>query len=221
MKSFVAILLLVGIGTLSKAQDTARFVEIGLNATPFVRQYLNFGADSILDINPYVLTAEQKRGKYGIRVGLGLLSANDLELANEDNTEPAFKTNELTLALRAGLVAYKNLSKRFSLKYGTDLYFQYNLTRSETSTTGLFDDVQTVVISSFTYETGLSPFLFVQYHITPQFSIGTEALGKIGFVSSVSKVENSQFPDFNDRDESIGTRFGLSAPTALFLILRF
>jgi hypothetical protein len=222
MKPLLAILLIMlGCNTAAIAQDTLRFTEVGLNATPFVVQYLSFGNNDAPVTSPYILTGEKRCGKFGGRIGLGIISVNDLEKADDDNTRPAIKTNELTLAIRAGAIAYKNLSHKFSLKYGVDAFFQYDLERSTTSTTGLFGETQKVVISEYTYETGLSPFLFVQFHITPQFSIGTEALGRISMVNNVTKEENSQFPDFNDRQETVGTRFAISAPTSLFLILRF
>ncbi len=222
MKQLLAIfLIMISSSVAMQAQDTLNFTEIGLNATPFVHQYLSFGNNDTPLSSPYILTGEKRCGRFGGRVGIGLISANDLEKADDDNTRPAIKTNELTLAIRAGIVAYKNLSRRFSLKYGSDLFFQYDMTRSVTSTTGLFGETQKVTISDYTYETGFSPFLFLQFHVTPQFSLGTEALGRLSVLSTVSKEENSQFPDFNDRQESIGTRFAISAPTSLFLILRF
>ncbi|MFN0032768.1 MAG: hypothetical protein ACKVOR_11465 [Flavobacteriales bacterium] len=204
-----------------RAQEDNSFHELGLNATPFINQYLDFGDDDDELISPFTLTYERRFGIWGMRFGMGLLSSTDLQKADDDQTEPSIRFSNTTMAARAGAVRYIELSKKFSLKYGMDAFFIYDTEKSVTTVNTLFGNEQKTTISTLTWESGLSPFLFVQFHLTNNFSLGTELLGKASYISTVEKEEDSQFPDFNDRQETVGNRFTISAPTSLFFILRF
>lgn len=205
----------------SKAQESTSFYEIGLNATPFVSQYLDFNSDDNDLVSPYILTAEKRVNRFGLRAGLGIISTNRLLQPDDDSTEPKVHFRSLTLAGRVGLVLYKDVSKRFSLKYGFDGYFMRDSEVRETTTIGFFGEEQTTKITAATNEVGLSPFLFLQLHITPNFSMGTELLGKLSYAEGIEKEENSQFPEFNDEQKTKTGGFRIDAPTSLFFILRF
>lgn len=204
----------------AKGQDST-FWEIGLNATPFVRQYFGFGDSSDDIISPYMITAERKFNTWGLRAGLGLQSTANLQEADDDNTTPEINTTDLSLDFRAGWVMYRPISKKFSLKYGADLYFNYQTNKSVTTVIGLFGDKQETTISSLGWESGVSPFVFLQWHITPQFSLGTEVLARFGYGQSVDKEQNSAFPEFDDITRTRLLNARIAAPTSLFFILRF
>ncbi len=205
----------------SAAQDTTAFNEIGLNATPFINQYPDFGDDDDELLSPFVLTYEHRFGTFGGRIGIGLVSSTDLQQADDDNTEPSIKVTSNIMAIRCGAVLYKDLSKRFSFKYGSDVFFIYGLDKSVTTIATLFGNEQKATVSTLSYEVGLSPFFFLQYHVTPQFSLGTELLGRMSYLETVQKEQDSQFPAFDDVQRTKGTRFSIEPPTALFFILRF
>ncbi|MFM9984229.1 MAG: hypothetical protein ACKVOK_03305 [Flavobacteriales bacterium] len=208
-------------GFSAKAQESNSFFEIGLNATPFVSQYLDFNSDDNDIISPYMLTAERRLDRIGFRLGLGVVSTNRLEQPDDDNTEPKIRFKSTVLAARGGLVLYKDISKRFSLKYGADLYFMRDGNVSETTTVGFFGNEEVSTVTSAFNEYGLSPFLFLQLHVTPNFSLGTELLAKFSYSEGVEKEENTQFPEFNDEQKTKTGGFRIDAPTSLFFILRF
>ena len=211
----------VACGFTTKAQESNSFFEIGLNATPFVSQYLDFNSDDNDIISPYMLTAEKRLDRIGFRLGLGVVSTNRLEQPDDDNTEPKIRFKSTVLAARGGVVMYKDVSKRFSLKYGADLYYMRNGNISETTTIGFFGDEEVSTVTSAFNEFGLSPFLFLQLHVKPNFSLGTELLAKFSYSEGVEKEENTQFPEFNDEQKTKTGGFRIDAPTSLFFILRF
>lgn len=208
-------------GFTSNAQESDTFFEIGLNATPFVSQYLDFNSDNNDVISPYMITAEQRLNRIGFRVGLGVIATNRLEQPDDDNTEPKVRFKSTVLAARGGMVLYKDISKRFSMKYGADLYFMRNSDIRKTTTIGFFGNEEVSTITSSLNEFGLSPFLFLQLHITPNFSLGTELLAKFSYSEGLQKEENTQFPDFDDLQKTKTGGFRIDAPTSLFFILRF
>lgn len=205
----------------SRAQESTSFYEIGLNATPFVSQYLDFNSDDNDLISPYIITAERRMNRFGIRLGLGVVSTNRLQQPDDDNTQPKVLFRSTVLAARGGFVLYKDLSKRFSLKYGADLYYMRDSDISETTTIGFFGNEEVSKVTSSQNEYGISPFLFLQLHITPNFSLGTELLGKLSYAQGLEKEENSQFPEFDDEQKTKTGGFRIDAPTSLFFILRF
>ena len=168
-----------------------------------------------------MLTAEKRLDRIGFRLGLGVVSTNRLEQPDDDNTEPKIRFKSTVLATRGGVVMYKDVSKRFSLKYGADLYYMRNGNISETTTIGFFGDEEVSTVTSAFNEFGLSPFLFLQLHVTPNFSLGTELLAKFSYSEGVEKEENTQFPEFNDEQKTKTGGFRIDAPTSLFFILRF
>lgn len=220
-KALFSIFLLTALVFSVKAQESNSFYEIGLNATPFVSQYLDFNSDNNDLISPYILTAEKRLNKIGFRLGLGVVTTNRLEQPDDDNTEPKVRFKSTVLAARGGLVLYKDISKRFSLKYGSDLYYMRNSDISETTTIGFFGNEEVARVTSSVNEFGLSPFLFLQLHVTPNFSLGTELLGKLSYSEGIEKEENSQFPEFDDEQKTKTGGFRIDAPTSLFFILRF
>ncbi len=208
-------------GLSSQGQESNSFFEIGLNATPFVSQYLDFNSDDNDVISPYMLTAEKRLDRIGFRLGLGVVSINRLEQPDDDNTEPKVRFKSTVLAARGGMVLYKDISKRFSLKYGADLYYMRDSDISEATTIGFFGNEEVSKITSSFNEFGLSPFLFLQLHVTPNFSLGTELLAKFSYSEGLEKEENTQFPEFDDVQKTKSGGFRIDAPTSLFFILRF
>ncbi len=221
MKPLFSFILFVATSLSAIAQTAVSFNEIGLNATPFINQYLDFNKDSNDVLSPYMISYEHRFNKLGFRVGLGLFSSDDLHQPDDDNTEPSIRNTTTNFSIRTGAVFYKDITQKFSLKYGLDAFFKYNLDKSVTSTTDLFGAKQIVSISDLSYEVGLSPFVFIQFHLSPHCSLGTELLGRLSYLRETTKEDDSKFPDFSDEQTSKGTRFSIDPPTALFFIFRF
>lgn len=223
MKKFVvrliAFLWIVPAG--ASAQDTT-FHEIGLNATPFVNQYLNLGAGSNFVSSPYMVTYEHRFGCIGGRFGIGATATKSTDNpVNDKPTEPALHNNTSTLNLRLGAVLYKDLSKRWSLKYGVDGVFSRGSSKSWTVVSDLFGQEIKSTTSNMNWRVGAAPFIFAQWHVTDHFSLGTEILATLTFGEDVDKVTNTAFPEFDTSQKSSSVNFSIDPPTALFFIFRF
>lgn len=202
------------------AQDST-FKEIGLNATPFVNQYLDFGSGNGEFSSPYMITYEQRFGRLGSRVGVGLVGNNNMDKpVNGVPTEPVFHQNDLSFDARWGVLMYKEISKKWNLKYGLDAIVSIDNNKNWTEVKNVFGDLVTNTNSQVIYETGLSPFVFVQFQISDHFSIGTELVGRAARFENITKVQSSEFPQFDSRQESTGTSFSIAPPTALYFIFR-
>lgn len=217
-QSFVLILFFPLLG---KSQDTT-FHEIGFNATPFMNQYLNLGAGSTFVSSPYIITYERRFGRFGARFGAGAtISQSQENPVNDKPTEPTFHFNNTSLDLRLGCVLYKSLSKRWSLKYGMDLTYGNASSKNWTEVNDLFGGVIKTTNEDLSWNTGISPFIFAQWHITEHFSIGTELTASLKSSFTELKTTNSQFSDFDTTQKSSSTSFTIHPPTALFFIFRF
>jgi hypothetical protein len=198
-----------------------KFTELGLNATAFVNQYLDFGDDINELTSPYILTYERRLGKYGFRAGIGIDGKRDIEEPeNGLSTAPTLNITEVNLNLRSGWVNYISLSRRWDLKWGTDLTFGYNNNKNWTEVTNLFGDRVTSTNSDLTWDVGVNPFIFAQFHLSERFSLATELLLDISYRQSVTKTQSTEFPEFDVRQESSGIRYIINPPIALFFIFR-
>ena len=223
MKKSTVIVIAISLLTqaMCLAQDTT-FKEIGLNATPFANQYFNLGAGDNFISSPYMLTYEQRFGMYGGRFGVGATASRSTDNpVNDKPTEPSLHFSSSSMNLRLGVVRYKDLSKRWSLKYGVDAVFAQEATKSWTIVSDLFGQEIISTTSSNNWNAGCSPFFFAQWHVTEHFSLGTEILATLTYGSNTDKVINTAFPEFDTSQKSTAINFNIEPPTALFFLFRF
>ena len=217
-KSFVLFICLLS-ATFTKAQQDSSFFEIGINAFRLVDRI--GGGENNRNINPYLFTAEYSFGKIGLRAGAGIdrMSRENLPAPINGNTTLTADSNYTNL--RFGLVYYKNLTTKWSMKAGID-YISANVEKSvETSFPDPNEGTITNLLESTRKESGISPFLYIQYHLSPRVSLGTELLCNITSWKQTDISSNSQFPNTDTEQEQQGKSFVFLAPSALFLSVRF
>jgi hypothetical protein len=219
------LLFLLGILVFDTAQsqqqaDSAR-MELGLNATAFVNQYLDLGSGNGEFSSPYIFTFEHRPGKYGYRIGIGLDGDhNNNSPENDDPNVPDLHTASTILNTRAGLVCYKNLSRRWDLKYGCDIIYGFDRNKSWTEVVNLFGTKVTTTNSTVSWNAGIEPYLFAQFHLTNHFSVGTELLFVTDYKHTMIRSESTEFSQFNTHQESTSIRYHINPPLALFFIFR-
>lgn len=220
--SFIIIALCIHIPAAGQKDSVnIKFTELGFNATAFVNQYLDFGDDSGELTSPYILTFEKRLGRFGFRTGIGIDGNRDKEEPeNGLNTSPTLNIAEIQLNLRAGWVNYINLSRRWDLKWGADLAFGYDDSRNWTEVTNFFGEHVKNTNTQLTWNFGINPFVFAQFHLADRFSLGTEVLLDLSYRESVVKTQSTEFPEFDVRQESSGIRYVIKPPVALFFIFR-
>ncbi|MBL0315408.1 MAG: hypothetical protein IPP69_06335 [Flavobacteriales bacterium] len=219
--TFVVIAISLLTKAMCFAQDTT-FNEIGLNATPFANQYLNLGAGDNFVSSPYMITYEHRFGFLGGRFGVGATATRSTDNPVNDNpTEPALHFNSSSMNFRLGAVLYKDLSRKWSLKYGLDAVFAQEATKSWTVVNDLFGQEIISTTSSNNWNAGCSPFFFVQCHVTEHFSLGTEIIATLTYGADTDKITNTAFPEFDTSQKSTSVNFNIEPPTALFFLFRF
>lgn len=218
MKKILVFLLSTTSSIFSIAQKDSSFFEIGMNAATVLHSFDD--ENNRFELSPYFLTLEKSFGKVGLRSGFGLLSDQSEQLASPSNGNTNFNIDTSSVDIRLGLVFYKNLNDKWSLKYGLDGIISNQSTSRNTVFTNT-EGQESETISSLDYNgVGVAPFLFAQYHFSKNVSIGTE-IGFRWLNKTITKKDvNSQFPEFNENLETTKASLSLLAPTALFLIIR-
>jgi hypothetical protein len=195
-------------------------LSIGVNASPLLRQAFNM-SDEPAAFNPYLFLAEYRLTSFGIRTGLGINNRFNRQLPDAIEGTPQIETTDNAMNFRLGYVRYRNLGEKWQVKYGLDMYYWNTTLDITTITNDFFGNQQTATALSTSHELGLSPFVYFQWNLNDRFSLGTEILGSIGYVNTLTREKNSQFPDFDDTDESEELKYNILPPTALYLMYRW
>lgn len=218
MKKPFIFLLLLGLTTFTRAQSDTAFFEIGINAFRLVDR---IGNSNTKNINPYLFTAEYSFGKIGLRAGAGIDRFSRKDLPAPVNGNTTLTADSSYSDFRFGLVYYKNLTSRWSMKAGIDYVTGTDKGSIETSFPDPNGKTITNLVEFERKESGVSPFVFLQYHFSSRVSIGTEILCNITSWKRTESSKNSEFPSTNTNKEQEGKSFVIQAPSALFLSIRF
>lgn len=219
MKKSITLIICLWSAIITQAQQDSSFFEVGINAFRLVDR-VSGGSDRS-NINPYLFTAEYSFGKIGIRTGLDINNMSRKDLPAPVNGNTTLTADSSYSNMRFGLVYYKNLTSRWSMKTGIDYIMATQKSSVETS----FPDPNQVdvvnLLEATRKESGISPFFYVQYHLSPRVSLGTELLCNITSWKRTETSSNSQFPITDTKREQEGSSFVFMAPSALFLSVRF
>ncbi len=210
--------------TRSPIQEKPKLVQVGVNATDFVRQYLVFNSNNLnLTTSPYDLNIKLFQNKLnlapntriGLRMGFGYLFAENSNTQN--NSSSNFKTKTEGLNYRLGFEFQQDLSKRFTVFYGLD----YRRGKNKNLTENTFENngvKETSTNENSNKSRGAQIAFGVQFKITNYLNINTEAL--FGYVTgeSSTKFTGSAFP--NGRVDAGGFRNFFFIPPA-FINLNF
>lgn len=220
MKKLIIALAAFVMSFSSNAQSDSLYLDLGVNAIRLV----NFGMNnSALDYdvwNPYMLTANVNYKRLGLRVGLGLRSGTRNELPTDANGKTTVLMDTSRVDLRIGLGWEVALAPKWTFKFGADYFTASESNLFETEFTNENNEKVITTHEVLMDEKGISPFVAVQYHITPRVSLGTELLWRMSSYTS----SNSDTSNLNDADivrKYEGNKSLIMAPTALFLNFRF
>jgi hypothetical protein len=211
--------------SVSTIQENPKLVQVGVNASDFIRQYLVFNSNNLnLTPSPYDLNVKLFQNKWnikpntrlGLRMGLGYRFNESSNTQNNSSSD--FKTREESMAYRLGFEFQQDLSKRFTVFYGLD----YRRSKGKNFTENKFNNGLGVIETSTNEQSsktrGAQIAFGVQFKITNYLNINTEAL--FGYVTgeSSTKFTGSAFP--NGRVDAGGTRSFVFLPPS-FINLNF
>jgi hypothetical protein len=164
--------------------------EVGVNATPVLRQLTRKAADSA-NLNPYLLSLRVAKGHWGIHAAAGGNRNHTLNRIEgfADNRE--IRSDELQL--RTGLDYRSRLNKYFTVQVGADYVLHYaNNTDINDSGYDVVEQIEQLNLTGAGLNLGLT------YWATRRLGISTEANFQwlTGYRDSARKFKN--FPELND-----------------------
>lgn len=175
MRKYSMILFLVSISLFAFGQTTKPNTEkekfnnvIGIESGGILQQLALFNGSNYFGYqNPYMFSFRRIFGSNAVRLNLGGTIFRSDGIINASIFSKQ-EMNDLKTAL--GFEHYSYLGKHWNFYFGMDLVFNYKDHLYEYS---LNDSMQTINKEKV-IEAGISPFLGIQFRVTPRLSLGTE-----------------------------------------------
>jgi hypothetical protein len=235
MKKFILVTTLCLTGFLAVAQDTIKKKqynnEFGFDATPFIKQFLNFSQTQFPEYYTptYYLTYRRFFANGDIRAAIGASFANNESLPSNSNADTVVLNDKTySISARVGWEWFDNLGKRWQVFYGIDFLADYQYNKGddnewETTNTG---NTYFVGVESTTQIFGLAPILGIRLKLTKRLSLLTETSYSLNWEQDNSKnyyiLTSGQGPTLPDSStptvKKLYTSF--SQPVSLFVTFR-
>jgi hypothetical protein len=189
--------------------------QLAVNATFFLKQFLNFSNSSIEPISPYLLTYSVVKKGHGFRTGIGVDFIHSEN--TEDDSDDVRTVSGTAYDMRVGYEYQLQLSRAWWLFTGIDVIARFNKDKVVSGTA--FDN--------FTTETkehgfGAGPVLGIQVNFNKRIGLFTETALYFTNSKSVRKEESGIFQQVDDSKETTTiTQIRFTLPTSLFFVIRF
>ncbi|MBS3914412.1 MAG: hypothetical protein KG003_07930 [Bacteroidetes bacterium] len=187
--------------------------QVGVNGTQFFKQFVAQNNSTLVENNPYLLTYRYHAKKINFRAGLG----GNYSFSNDENGANQFRqeTSNKSYALRLGVDKTRQLSKRWYIYYGADLFSTSANKETKTFPNG-GQFVQTTVVTQQFKSMGVAGVLTLEFRINDKITLFTEANLNWNRSSSKDAVENPDFPDSSVVNKSKSGGMSYSTPLSLF-----
>lgn len=205
MKNLILTIILATTVLTTFGQDSTKTKvyhnEFGIDATAFLKQFLNFNSGQYPDYyNATYYLTYRRHFKYGnIRFGIGGgFSDYDIPAAFDGDVNK-YHYNSYSLNSRIGWEFFNELSKRWQVFYGLDFRPSLSYTKNDAPywNGGYANGSET---KSQTY--GIAPLLGFRFKLTNRLSISTETSFSINWQQSESRryyiPVTSQYPPLPD-----------------------
>ncbi len=201
-----------------RAQSDSAYFEVGMNAISLVKMGVGDGEIESDKWNPYMLTCNLGIKRISLRFGVGYESAFRRELPsfNGVTSDSSFVKSDM----RFGLGWEIPLGRKWDLKLGADFVLGRRFTSFETKFINEADIPVEIKQETDMSERGVSPFIYLEYHVSKNVSIGTEVLWRLTSYKTVETDDSNLNSSTMVRDFE-GTKRFLQAPSALFVSVRF
>lgn len=211
-------------------EEPSKNVEhyIGLQANQLIRQIFNFGGNTAVITNPYLINYAVVFGpaKAGINVGSGFTF---------DQVKTGDATNQLTTDInstffRVGFEKKAMLTKRWQLGFGADILMDQQKNESVSKVGFGFETNVETTTTSKENGLGLGPRLTLSYLINSRILVGTETTYYFRRIKSIRKVVTvTTQRDFNGNfttneqtteDDDTLKKLQLNLPAVLWIVVR-
>ena len=168
MKQVLLIFTICIFSTLTYSQNPNYNSQIGIDATGFLSQFLNFGGSSS-NRSPYYFTYRKLGENKNTRIGLG--ADLDIQLSNERSSN--------SIDFRAGNEKFNDFGKRWRALYGWD--FKLGLDLITNANSGNVANLRL----------GTGPFVGLQFRLNERISFATETSYDLWLVNVIRDDETN------------------------------
>jgi|GEM_PF-912397 len=205
--------------------------EFGFDATPFIKQFLNFSQTQFPQYYTptYYLTYRRYFAKGNLRIAIGADIRDNQSLPYYGQDSTILHDKRFTLNARVGWEWLEKLGKKWQVFYGVDFLADYIYEKSDANnaTANMGGYIYSMGTLSSTQIFGLGPVLGVRFNLTKRLSIMTETSYSINWEQDASKtyytsLSGNQAPPI--ADQSVPTIKKLystfTQPVSLFITFR-
>jgi hypothetical protein len=203
-----------------RAQSDSAYFEVGMNAIRLVKMGVGNGEVESDKWNPYMFTCNLGIKRISLRFGVGYESVFRRELPSSANGQTSSDTSFIKSDMRFGLGWEIGLGKKWDVRLGADFI---TAQRTSAFTSKFMGEANVAIenkLENVVRERGVSPFIFLQYHVTRRVSLGTEILWRFSSYTIVETDDSNLNSTTLVRNFEGNKRF-LQAPSALFVSVRF
>jgi hypothetical protein len=197
------------------AQDKFVFpnsTDLGLNITNVLSSFIG-NTNGEVDIESFPFMVKVNRKKNAVRFGLGINLGNTNELLTDVEQ---FIFNNYQLNARVGFERKKYLGNKFGFFYGLDLVSTF---KNQESTFSNNIDITNIIENTTGF--GGGPIYGFEYYLNKFMYLGAEG-SFYGIYTSSNRKETFEFnPSINSERQSSGFNARLTAPTRLYIMVRF
>lgn len=201
----------------AQAQTDSTGLYLGINTVQLIR--LAGESTTSIPMNPYLFEAGYGFNKFGIRFGLGMDKLTSTSQPSSANGNVKTQRDSSSTDWRIGAYYAFHVSPKWQVNLGLDYYsHQRSNLLAVAFTNETSQQVEDEDLNEYT-ESGISPFVRIQFKPHPRVSIGTELLFRFGQHTLTQTSTSNLFPEFDTELITEGNRTSMIAPTALFVCL--
>lgn len=186
---------------------------IGLQVNELLKQLFNLSGNSTPVNNNYLFTyaVNSNRTGVGLNVGFGYSYSQ----VNTGDAVTPRQTTTYSFAFRTGIEKKFTIGKKWLSSYGMDIIVDDNGTKTETTISPPGAPVQKTTTETTTSGFGLGPRFTINFFLSDQIILGTEASYYYKSLSTTQKATGVQ--DISNPSKS----FTLVVPAVLYLVMKF
>lgn len=200
--------------------------ELSLNATFFIKQFINFSGNNNIAISPYALSYKLINAKNNaMRFSIGMDYRSTVDPI--EDTPDKVSSTSVNLDYRIGFEHRFDLGKKWMAFVGADI--TNSLSKNKTTTTSTiinpsppFNEIEAKILrNDQTVGIGMGPVVGIQINFTPRISLFTES--SFLFTQNISKSEVRSTPAFvpESKDKFSSSSMQFILPTSLFFGFKF
>ncbi|MDH5474264.1 MAG: hypothetical protein OEX22_01085 [Cyclobacteriaceae bacterium] len=203
MKKTILLSLVLATSVQLFSQQKAQQKEVGL---------------AFQSLNGFGLTYKTGTNKSLWRFNTLFVSGGNL---SEESDSSSFEDNSLAVGFKFGKEFRKEIFEKLEFRYGTDVSFNYRLSKYENNDRTSID--QDWKRSRETFESGINLLVGLNYLISNDFIIGAELMPHLTYIKgnsiqTTTFYSNGIYDTFDDKKDVSGVSYGLSNSSVLLTL---